>query len=131
MFGVFWQLAVVGRQSARRLGSDVYKCYMTCGVLTLVIWLLYPIAWGLCEGGNVITANDEAVFYGVLDFFAKPIFSIALIYGHWGIAPARLGLQINDYTDREQALPEEKMRANGTNGTNGYSNGTNGTTHQD
>lgn len=128
MFGVFWQLAVVGRQSAQRLGRDVYKSYMTCGVLTLFIWLLYPVAWGLCEGGNVITANDEAVFYGVLDFFAKPVFSIALIYGHWGIAPARLGLQINDYTDREQPLPEEKMRANGANG---FSQGTNGATHQD
>lgn len=123
MFGVFWQLAIVGRQSAKRLGSDVYKCYMVCGVLTLLIWLLYPIAWGLCEGGNLITANDEAVFYGVLDFFAKPVFSIALIYGHWGIAPSRLGLEISDYTDREQALPEEKMHANDINGQSREING--------
>lgn len=119
MFGVFWQLAVVGRESAKRLGRDVYKVYMMCGVLTLVVWLLYPVAWGVCEGGNVISANYEAIFYGILDFFAKPIFSIALIYGHWGINPARLGLQINDYTDMEQPVPHEKDRSNGTNGTNG------------
>lgn len=123
MFGVFWQLAVVGRESAKRLGRDVYKVYMMCGVLTLSIWLLYPVAWGLCEGGNVITANDEGVFYGVLDFFAKPIFSIALIYGHWGISPARLGLQIKDYTDMEQPVPGEKDRTDGTSHSNQHSVG--------
>lgn len=32
-----------------------------------VLLLLYPIAWALCEGGNVIQSDSEAVFYGVLD----------------------------------------------------------------
>jgi bacteriorhodopsin len=105
MFGVFWQLAVVGRVSAARLGRDVYRAYMACGVLTLFVWLLYPVAWGLCEGGNVISANYEAIFYGILDFFAKPVFSIALIYGHWSIDPNRLGLRIDDYTDPEKPVP--------------------------
>ena len=60
-------------------------------IWTLLIWLLYTIAWGLCEGGNVITPDSEAVFYGVLDFCAKSVFSIALIIGHWNIRPARMG----------------------------------------
>ncbi|KAF2158968.1 hypothetical protein M409DRAFT_71376 [Zasmidium cellare ATCC 36951] len=96
MFGVFYELAIVGRASAARLGRDVHRVFMLCGVLTLFIWLLYPIAWGLCEGGNVITPNDEAVFYGCLDFMAKPVFSLALIWGHWSIDPQRLGLRIRD-----------------------------------
>lgn len=33
----------------------------------LLVWLLYPIAWGLSEGGNVIQPDSEAVFFGVLD----------------------------------------------------------------
>lgn len=33
----------------------------------LLVWTLYPVAWGLSEGGNVIQPDSEAVFYGILD----------------------------------------------------------------
>lgn len=36
-------------------------------VMHLIVWLLYPICWGLSEGGNVIQPTSEAVFYGILD----------------------------------------------------------------
>ncbi|KAK5085432.1 hypothetical protein LTR05_004717 [Lithohypha guttulata] len=97
MFYIFWELAITGRKHAKALGADVNKVYTGCGVLTLFIWLLYPIAWGVSEGGNVIAPDSEAVFYGVLDFCAKPIFSILLIVGHWGISPSRLGLSIQEF----------------------------------
>lgn len=32
-----------------------------------VVWLLYPVAFGLSEGGNRIHPDAEQVFYGVLD----------------------------------------------------------------
>lgn len=35
--------------------------------VTVLLLLLYPISWGLSEGGNVIEVDSEAVFYGVLD----------------------------------------------------------------
>jgi bacteriorhodopsin len=73
------------------IGSDVHKTYLICGVWTIFLWFLYPIAWGLCEGGNVISPDSEAVFYGVLDIMAKPVFGALLIWGHRGIEPARLG----------------------------------------
>ncbi|KZT61927.1 family A G protein-coupled receptor-like protein [Calocera cornea HHB12733] len=38
------------------------------------LWLLYPIAWGLSDGGNVIHPDSKMVFYGVLDILAKPVF---------------------------------------------------------
>ncbi|USW51049.1 Putative archaeal/bacterial/fungal rhodopsin [Septoria linicola] len=93
-------------------------------VLTLVVWALYPIAWGLGEGGNVIAPDSEAVFYGVLDFLAKPVFSIALVVGHWKIDPTRMGLVLRDYDSEPNyfgtytpghAAYGEKP-ANGTNG---------------
>ncbi|KAH0415323.1 bacteriorhodopsin, partial [Aureobasidium melanogenum] len=102
MFAIFWNLAVEGRKHAKHLGSDVYRCYLICGVLTLFVWLCYPICWGVSEGGNVIPPDSEAVFYGVLDFLAKPCFSIALIVGHWNINPGRMGLKLRDY-DEEPA----------------------------
>lgn len=57
----------------------------------MVLWFLYPIAWGLCEGGNLISPDSEAIFYGILDLLAKPVFGALLIWGHRGIDPARLG----------------------------------------
>lgn len=73
MFAVFYELAGNGRNHAKALGTDVHRVYLICGVVTLAMWLLYPIAWGVCEGGNVIPPDSEAVFYGVLDVIAKPV----------------------------------------------------------
>jgi len=72
LLAIFYELAGSGRKHARALGSDVYRVYMGCGVVTLFVWLLYPVAWGVCEGGNVIAPDSEAVFYGILDLPAWP-----------------------------------------------------------
>jgi bacteriorhodopsin len=81
---------------------------MLCGSLTTVLWILYPVAWGLCEGANVISPDSEAVFYGVLDFLAKPIFGALLIWSHRNIEPSRLGLAIQDYAG--DAVVHEKRK---------------------
>jgi len=99
MFGIFYNILLQGRNHARHLGSDVSRVYLMCGCLTLFIWFLYPICWGVSEGGNVIPPDSEAVFYGVLDFCAKPLFSLALIFGHWNIDPGRMGLKLRDYDE--------------------------------
>jgi hypothetical protein len=70
-----------------------------CGTWTIFLWFIYPIAWGLSEGGNVIAPDSEAVFYGVLDILAKPVFGALLLWGHRNIDPATLGLHIRDYDD--------------------------------
>ncbi|KAG7194808.1 uncharacterized protein KQ657_004489 [Scheffersomyces spartinae] len=36
-------------------------------MMHMLVWLLYPVCWGLSEGGNVIKPTSEAVFYGILD----------------------------------------------------------------
>lgn len=40
----------------------------------------------------MIPPDSEAVFYGVLDFCSKVVFSIMLLVGHWNIDLGRLGL---------------------------------------
>ncbi|KAK5232429.1 hypothetical protein LTR47_006642 [Exophiala xenobiotica] len=99
MLYIFYELAITGRKHAQALGKDVARSYTLCGVLTLFVWLCYPICWAVAEGGNVIAPDSEAVFYGILDLLAKPVFSIALLYTHWNIDPARLGLRIKEYGD--------------------------------
>ena len=34
-----------GRTYARALGSDILRTYTICGVWTIGLWFLYPIAW--------------------------------------------------------------------------------------
>lgn len=99
MFNVFWTLMWQGRKYARHLGSDIHRCYVFCGLVTLFVWLCYPICWGVADGGNIIAPDSEAVFYGVLDMAAKPFFSFALIFFHRKIDPARMGLKFRDYDE--------------------------------
>ncbi|MCJ1367414.1 ion channel activity [Acarospora aff. strigata] len=96
---VAWQVTWVGRKHANALGTDVSRTYLICGCWTIFLWFLYPIAWGLCEGGNVIAPDSEAVFYGILDILAKPVFGALLLWGHRTIDPNRLGIHIRDYDD--------------------------------
>lgn len=43
-------------------------------------FILYPVSWGLSEGGNVIQPDSEGVFYGVLDLINFWLIPLALIY---------------------------------------------------
>lgn len=91
LFWVVWTLVWTGRKHAAAIGADVSRTYIIVGTWTAFLWFLYPIAWGLSEGGNVIAPDSEAVFYGILDILAKPVFGALLIWGHRGIEPDRLG----------------------------------------
>lgn len=96
---VAWTVTWTARKHAAALGSDISRTYLMCGVWTMFLWFLYPIAWGLSEGGNFISPDSEAVFYGILDILAKPVFGALLLWGHRNIDPTRLGLHIRDYDD--------------------------------
>lgn len=52
---IVYNLAWDARKHARVLGEDVGRAFLYCGALTTFLWILYPIAWGLCEGGNIIS----------------------------------------------------------------------------
>jgi len=123
LFGIAWNIMFVARKHAAFIGSDVSRVFLRCGVLTTFLWFIYPIAWGVSEGGNVISPDSEAVFYGVLDILAKPVFGVLLILGHKNIDPARLGLAIRDYDE-----PNEKASYGGNHGGITGNNGTTGAT---
>lgn len=99
LLGVAWNVLWTAREYARRLGPTVLKVFLATGCWTLGLWFLYPVAWGLCEGGNVIGANSEGIFYGVLDLLAKVVFSAILLVGHRKIDPSTLGVKLRDYDD--------------------------------
>jgi bacteriorhodopsin len=99
LFGIFWNVVIVAKAHALAIGPVVHRTFLYCGVWTMFLWFIYPIAWGLSEGGNVISPDSEAVFYGILDILAKPVFGALLLFGHRNIDPASLGLIIRDYED--------------------------------
>lgn len=94
LFFISYQLLIDGRRHATALGGAPQKAYNLCGVWLIFLWFLYPIAWGLSEGGNVIHPDGESIFYGILDILAKPVFGALLIWGHRNITPADLGMHI-------------------------------------
>lgn len=125
-FFVAYSVAFEGRSYAKALGSDVSKVYTICGVWTIGLWFLYPIAWGLSEGGNVIASDSEAIFYGILDLMAKPVFSLLLLWGHRNIDIARLGLHVRGA--EESPLGRDPHAAHHEKGQHdGVSNGSGGT----
>ena len=111
-FFVAYTVVIDGRSHAKALGADIHKTYVICGVWTIGLWTLYPIAWGVSEGGNIISSDSEAVFYGILDALAKPCFGALLLWGHRNIDLSRLGLNIRNPTDTGLPGGHEKRAAN-------------------
>jgi len=126
---VLYTLLIDGRSHARALGGSVSRTYNICGVLTIFVWFLYPIAWGISEGGNVIHPDSEAIFYGILDLIAKPVFTFLLLWGHNTIDPSALGLSMREPGGRHPGVEKEHYgdhaHVGAHNGThNGVHNGT-------
>jgi bacteriorhodopsin len=120
MFYIFFTLLGPARRSASFLGSDISRCYNSAGLWTLVLWLAYPIAWGVADGGNVIAPDSEMIFYGVLDVLTKIGFSAILLTQHDRIDPARMGCKIRT----QVPLDEAKATPAANNGmNNGMNNG--------
>ena len=99
LFGVAWNVLWTAREYAGRLGKRVYNTFLVCGCWTLFLWFLYPIAWGVSEGSNLIGSDGESIFYGVLDILAKVGFAALLLYGHSKIDPRLMGVHLRDYDE--------------------------------
>ena len=112
-------------QHSRALGQDINKVFTICGCWTIGLWFLYPIAWGICEGANVIPSDSEAIFYGILDILAKPVFGALLLWGHRNIDINRFGLDIRDPSD-PKVSKTARAEKNGVDQhhNNGATNGT-------
>lgn len=71
---IWFVLLGPARRSAGVLGFDFKKTYTASAAWISFMFLLYPIAWGLCEGGNQISPDSEAAFFGVIDVLLMPLF---------------------------------------------------------
>lgn len=61
--------------------------------------MLYPVAWGVSEGGNVISPTKEMIFYGVLDLVLGPLFLYYFVWGLRNVDYGLFGFHSGKYTD--------------------------------
>ncbi|KAG9312324.1 hypothetical protein JVU11DRAFT_7640 [Chiua virens] len=59
--------------------ADYRGGYFVGAAYISFIWVLYPICWGLSEGGNRISPTSEMVFYGILDIMSGPVFLLGFM----------------------------------------------------
>lgn len=54
---------------------------------TNFLWMLYPIAFGLSDGGNVIGVTRAFIFFGILDILLLPLIAAASLFHarKWGV----------------------------------------------
>ncbi|KAI5862322.1 family A G protein-coupled receptor-like protein [Durotheca rogersii] len=85
-----------GTVAARRV--EVAGDYTLLAGWVNLLWLLYPIAWGLSDGGNRIGVTPAYIFFGILDVLLVPAVSFAFLflarrwdYGKLNIAFTRYG----------------------------------------
>jgi len=79
---VVYQLAANGREAVASKDSKTKAFYASIAGFTLIVWTIYPIIWGLSEGGHVIDVDSEIIAYAVLDLLAKPVFGFWLLFTH-------------------------------------------------
>ncbi|QLG71826.1 hypothetical protein HG535_0C01750 [Zygotorulaspora mrakii] len=94
------------RNLVRNIGRDVFYVFNWFFGIIMFIWLIYPICFGLCEGGNVIQPDSEAVWYGILDIILLGCVPCLFIPLASYLGLERLGLANNG--NNFQPLPSEK-----------------------
>lgn len=125
-FGTFTYLILAmstlneSRESAEGLG--IGRDYTILSGWVNLIWLLYPIAFGLSEGGHIIGVTSGIIFFGVLDVLLLPVASIGFLVlsRNWDFA--KLQLDFSEYRGYRsgEALPD-KSRGSGSGAGDGVS----------
>jgi hypothetical protein len=72
------------------LGPAAFLCFL---------WALYPVIFGLAEGGNVITVTSEMISYGILDLLSIGVFAYWLAYSATKVDQSRYHLSSGKASD--------------------------------
>lgn len=90
---IVYALVITGRTSAAARGQKVSKLFDAVALFTLVLWTMYPVAWGLSEGAGILDVDQEIAFYAVLDVLAKGVFGLWLLTGHMNTPESAVPLE--------------------------------------
>ncbi|CDH10315.1 related to Protein MRH1 [Zygosaccharomyces bailii ISA1307] len=87
------------RNLSKNIGPDVLANFQRYFFVVMLMWFIYPLCFGLSEGGNVLQPDSEAVFYGVLDVIYLGILPLLFVpfASHIGIERLGLNYTVNHY----------------------------------
>ncbi|KAI0469736.1 hypothetical protein GGR56DRAFT_245805 [Xylariaceae sp. FL0804] len=73
--------------------------YMLISGWVNLLWVLYPIAWALSDGGNVIGVTPSYIFFGVLDMLMIPVvgFLFVILGRRWDFGKLHLAISEHRY----------------------------------
>ncbi|KAI1376189.1 family A G protein-coupled receptor-like protein [Hypoxylon crocopeplum] len=107
---------VGGTTAARRV--EIVRDHTLLSGWVNFLWLLYPIAWGLSDGGNRIGVTPAYIFFGVLDVLLIPVSSFCFLflsrnwdYGKLNIAFTRYGRvhQSGTFPEKSATAPAQPV----------------------
>jgi bacteriorhodopsin len=114
-------LLITGLTTAKRL--NISKPYLVLSSYLIFFWMLYPIAFGVDDGGNVISVTSGFVFFGILDLFTVPFLAVLILVmaKKWDYRTLNLYFtqygrvaQGGEFPEKEQkAMKEEEVAATG------------------
>ncbi|KAI0336460.1 heat shock protein 30 [Cubamyces sp. BRFM 1775] len=99
LFYLWYVLLGHGPRSTFAAGGVVRSGYIRSSGYLAFLLMLYPIAWGCSEGGNVISPTGEMIWYGILDLLAGPVFLFIFLWGLRSVDYGAFGLMSGKYTD--------------------------------
>jgi len=74
---IFYLVAVHYRKF---LNDHTKRAYTVQSFWLISLWLVYPIAWGLTDGGYVISVDYEHLWFAILDVLAKCVFGAFTVF---------------------------------------------------
>lgn len=80
---VIWHIAVEGSLLVKGRGDRLAKVFGSLAGFILILWTIYPIVWGVAQGGHRMSVNGEIITYAVLDLLTK------VVFGFWILISSR------------------------------------------
>jgi bacteriorhodopsin len=95
------------RESAEVLGIGLD--YIILSGWVNLLWLLYPIAFGLSDGGHVIGVTGGFIFFGILDVLFLLVVSIgfSILSRKWDFS--KLQLDFSEYRGIRRGNSQTKL----------------------
>jgi bacteriorhodopsin len=90
-----FQTLAGGHRSATRVG--VTRDHTVLAGWVNLLWLLYPIAFGVSDGGNKIKVTAGFIFFGILDVLLLPVTAFVVLFLARSWDYGRLNLAFTQY----------------------------------
>lgn len=90
---IVYQVAVNGQSAAASKDGKTKAFFGAIAGFTFVLWTVYPIIWGIADGGRIVGLDTEIISYAVLDVLAKPVFGFWLLFTHDSMASTSPSLE--------------------------------------